>query len=432
MIVELTIESLAFGGNGIGRDDGKAIFVPLTAPGDTIRCHIVRDKGRWAEAELSEILTPAPARIVPPCPVFGSCGGCQWQFLPYPEQLRWKERIYADLLQRQAGVTADVIRPIVAAPSATAYRSRAQFKCCHTPQGFQLGFFQRASHVVQGIEACLLLPDAINRLIPLLQASIDGSAAAPLISQIDAGSDDRGWVRLVVHVGGDFSSKVAEKVAALLHPLAMQEDFALFVQEDRPGGLQQVCGEEDLIIHCDAPPLTLAYKAGGFAQINLEQNRTLVNAVLSAAQLHGDERVLDLYCGMGNFSLPLARRCREVVGVEDYAPSITQAKINADKNGLSNTRFYARPARGALRVYGQKSPFDLVVLDPPRQGAKDICPELIALAPPRILYISCDPATQARDLKTLLTHGYHCVSAQPFDFFPQTHHIESLVVLARN
>jgi 23S rRNA (uracil1939-C5)-methyltransferase len=135
---------------------------------------------------------------------------------------------------------------------------------------------------------------------------------------------------------------------------------------------------------------------------------------------------------MGNFSLPLARRCAEVVGVEDYAPSITQAKINARQNGLNNIRFHARPAAGALRAFGQTAPFDLVVLDPPREGASDVCRELIELGPPRVIYISCDPATQARDLKTLLNHGYRCLSAQPFDFFPQTHHIESLAILARS
>ena len=428
MIIELTIESLAFGGNGIGRCDGKAIFVPLTAPGDEIRCRIGRDKGRWSEAELCEILTPAPERITPPCPVFGACGGCQWQFLPYPLQVAWKERIYSDLLQRQAGIPAAVIRPLVPAPTPYAYRSRAQLKCCHSAQGFTLGFFRKGSHVVQGIEGCPLLPEAINKLLPLLRRAIDGSTVAPFIPQIDAGIDDRGQVRLVVHVLGNASLEVAE----LLRPLAMAEDFALLVSGDRKGGLQRICGEEDLVISCDSPPLELAYKAGGFSQINLEQNRSLVNALLNAAQLQGDERILDLYCGMGNFSLPLARRCREVVGVEDYAPSITQAKLNAARNGLGNIRFHARPAVGALRVYGQEAPFDLVVLDPPREGAKDLCPELIALAPPRIFYISCDPATQARDLKTLLQNGYHCVSAQPFDFFPQTHHIESLAILARN
>jgi 23S rRNA (uracil1939-C5)-methyltransferase len=257
---------------------------------------------------------------------------------------------------------------------------------------------------------------------------IDGTAVAAHIPQIDAGINDRGRVRLVIHTRNNAAAAVAE----LLRPLALQEDFALFVQSDRSGGLQHICGEEDLVISCDTPPLALAYKAGGFSQINLEQNRSLLDAVLSAAALQGHERVLDLYCGMGNFSLPLARRCGEVVGVEDYAPSIAQAKINARQNKLHNLRFYARPAAGALRAYGQDAPFDLVVLDPPREGASDVCRELIDLAPPRILYISCDPATQARDLKILLQNGYHCVSAQPFDFFPQTHHIESLAILARS
>lgn len=428
MIVELTIESLVFGGNGIGRLDGKAIFVPLTAPGDRVRCRIVRDKGRWAEAELVEILAPAAERIIPPCPVFGVCGGCQWQFLPYIDQTKWKERIYSDLLQRQAGVDPEVIKPIVAAPAPFAYRSRVQFKCCHGSKGFTLGFFRRGSHNVEGINACPLLPAAVNHLIPLLKSAIDGTAVAAHIPQIDAGIDDRGKVRLVIHARNNAAAAVAE----LLRPLALSEDFALFVLSDRQCGLQHICGEEDLVINCDTPPLALAYKAGGFSQINLEQNRNLLNAVLSAAELQGTERVLDLYCGMGNFSLPLARRCAEVVGVEDYAPSIAQAKINARQNNLNNIRFHARPAVGALRAYGQNAPFDLVVLDPPREGASDVCRELIDLCPPRVIYISCDPATQARDLKTLLSNGYYCVSAQPFDFFPQTHHIESLAILARS
>ena len=429
MIVELRIDSLVFGGNGIGRLDGKAIFVPLTAPGDQIRCRIVRDKGRWAEAELVEILAPAPERIIPPCPVFGLCGGCQWQFLPYDVQAQWKERIYRDLLQRQAGVAPENILPIVPAPAPFAYRSRVQFKCCNSATGFILGFFRRGSHVVEGISACPLLPKELNGLLPRLKSTITGSSLAGQIPQIDAGIDDRGKVRLVVHALGN----AAPEVAKLLQPLAISEEFALFVQSGgREGGLKHIYGEEDLVISCDTPPLTLAYKAGGFSQINLEQNRTLVNAVLAAAELHGTERVLDLYCGMGNFSLPLARRCAEVVGVEDYAPSILQAKSNARHNGLNNIRFHARPAAGALRAYGQDAPFDLVVLDPPREGANDVCRELIELSSPRILYISCDPATQARDLKTLLNHGYRCLSAQPFDFFPQTHHIESLAILARS
>lgn len=429
MIIELTIERLAFGGSGIGRSDGKAIFVPLTAPGDQIRCRIVRDKGRWAEAELVEILHPSPERIAPLCPVFGSCGGCQWQFLPYTTQAAWKEEIYNDLLQRQAGVPSTAFKPIVPAPAPFAYRSRVQLKCFNSPQGFILGFFRKGSHIVEGISSCPLLPEAVNALLPRLKVTINNSSVAGLIPQIDAGYDDLGQVRLVVHTLGNS----APTVAKLLQPLAVEGDFSLFVQSGRSeGGIKHCYGEEDLFICADTPPLSMAYKAGGFSQINLEQNRNLINAVISAAQFQGRERILDLYCGMGNFSLPMARRCAEVVGVEDYAPSIAQAKMNAQQNHLQNTRFYARPACGALREYSQESPFDLVVLDPPREGARDVCVELANIRPQRIFYISCDPSTQARDLKILLQNGYHCVSAQPFDFFPQTHHIESLAILARS
>src|SRR5512133_4302406 len=194
MTVELLIESLVFGGNGIGRLDGKAIFVPLTAPGDRIRCRIVKDKGRWAEGELVELLTSTPERIIPPCPVFGRCGGCQWQFLPATQQSRWKEEIFRELLIRQAGVDPAVILPLVAAPAPYHYRSRAQFKCSHAAHGLSLGFYRRASHVVEPIEHCPLVAPEINALLPELHQRLAASSAADQVSQIDLGVDDDGAV----------------------------------------------------------------------------------------------------------------------------------------------------------------------------------------------------------------------------------------------
>jgi 23S rRNA (uracil1939-C5)-methyltransferase len=425
MIIELTIDRLAFGGNGVGRLDGKAIFVPLTAPGDRVRCRIVKEKGRWAEAELLELLTPAPERIAPPCPVFGRCGGCQWQFLPYALQAAAKEAIFREQLVRFADAPADAIGSIVPAPNPFGYRSRVQFKCRNTPQGFVLGFYRRGSHYVEDIVACPLVPDSLNALLPPLRAAIAASGAADKVPQIDLNSDDAGARRAVVHVlpGGE------TPVRSALAPVAEREGFALFLQVGRKEGIVPVYGAAELTVQCDQPPLQLAYGPGGFAQVNLAQNRALVTSALTAAQLSGRERVLDLFCGMGNFSLPLARRCRELVGVEDYVPSIAQAQRNAQANGIGNTRFYARPAAGALTEMTAAVPFDLVVLDPPREGAFDVGRELLAVRPLRVIYISCDPATLARDLKPLLHNGYRLVSSQPFDFFPQTHHIESLSVL---
>jgi len=425
MTVELTIDSLAFGGSGVGRLDGKAVFVPLTAPGDRIRCRIVKDKGRWAEAELVELIVPAPHRIPPSCPVFGRCGGCQWQHLPYDEQARAKAAIFSDLLVRQAGATAEVVLPIVSAPRPFGYRSRAQFKCHNSPRGFVLGFFRRGSHYVEDIVTCPLVAPTLNELLPGLRAAISATTVAERVPQIDLALDDDGARRAVVHV-----LPGAEKtIAAALEPFAREVKLALFLQVGRKEGMLPVCGAAELTIQCDEPALRLGYGPGGFAQINLEQNRALVTAALSVAQLQGGERILDLFCGMGNFSLPLARRCREVIGVEDYAPSIAQARQNAAANGIANVRFLARPAAGTLTELSAVAPFDLVFLDPPREGAFDVCRELQAVRPSRILYVSCDPATLSRDLKPLLHNGYRLVSSQPFDFFPQTHHIESLTVL---
>lgn len=421
----LTIDSLAFGGNGVGRLDGKAVFVPLTAPGDRVRCRIVRDKGRWAEGELLEIMQPAVGRCQPCCPVFGRCGGCQWQHLPYADQCQWKERIFHDLLLRQAKAEVGVLRPLVVAPRPFGYRSRVQFKCRLGRDGLVIGFYRRGSHYVENIESCPLAPQAINQLIFPLRRTLELSGAADRVPQVDVAVDDLGGCRAVVHclVGDN------EKLRRGLTELGAQFGIAVYLQCGRKESLTELQGPEELTILCDEPPLTLGYGPGGFAQVNLEQNRALVTAVLSAARLNGSEQILDLFCGMGNFSLPLARRCRNVTGVEDYAPAIARAARNAVRNGLNNCTFLARSAAGALSQLAVNVPFDLVLLDPPREGAYEVSRELLSVRPRQVLYVSCDPTTLCRDLTPLLHNGYRLVSSQPFDFFPQTHHVESLTVL---
>jgi 23S rRNA (uracil1939-C5)-methyltransferase len=206
--------------------------------------------------------------------------------------------------------------------------------------------------------------------------------------------------------------------------------ISLFIQCGRKETLLRVCGEDALhILPLEPGGLRLAYGAGGFAQVNLEQNRQLVREVCSAAALTGRERVLDLFCGMGNFSLPLALQAGEVVGVENYAPAIAQAERNSRTNGLANTRFHARPAEAAIRDVAAARAFDLVVLDPPRTGAYEVMRELLRVLPQRIIYVSCDPPTLARDLVPLLHGGYEVTWSRPFDLFPQTYHTESVTVL---
>ncbi|WP_035055544.1 23S rRNA (uracil(1939)-C(5))-methyltransferase RlmD [Desulfuromonas sp. TF] len=428
MILDLNIDSLAFGGSGVGRHDGKVVFVPFTAPGDLIRCRIVREKKRFAEGEILELIEPSSARREPPCPVFGVCGGCQWQHLPYETQSRWKGEIFADTLRRQGGGEEELLRPLVRSSEEWNYRSRVQFKCLQTDNGFVMGFYRRGSHFVVDIENCPITASPLNEALHLFRRWLPQSPCPERIPQVDMAVDDENKVRIVVHaLGSDHDA-----LRAFLSPLAESAGFAIFIQTGRKSTIIPVVGGEDLHIHpLPGGSLRLAYGPGGFAQVNLEQNRRLVEGVIAAADLTGEERVLDLFCGMGNFSLPLAQKAKEVIGVEDFEPAIEKARDNARENGLSNMSFHARTAEGAAGKLAGGMGLDLVLLDPPRTGAYEVVRDLLSVRPAKIIYVSCDPPTLARDLKPLLHGGYRLIFSTPFDLFPQTHHTESLSLLIR-
>lgn len=421
----LRVEALANGGTGIVRAEGQVIFVPQVVPGDVILCRISKARKRYAEAELVEIVQPSAQRRDLPCPVAATCGGCQWQQLAYTDQLRWKQQLFHDTLIRQCAVDSTRLLPIVAAPDEWHYRSRVQIKCRLTTTGFDCGFFRAKSHHVVAIERCPILAEPLNELLNELRALLEKSRFAGLISQIDLAIGDCQRRRAVVHYQGAEVSGLAE----LLRTLAVDDRLELLIQSGRGGQLHSVIGSAELAIRVDEPPLWLNYAAGGFAQINLDQNRQLLAAVLAAANLTGKERILDLYCGMGNFSLPLARRSRQVCAVEDYPASIEMARRNAVLNQIDNVAFYAQPAAGMLRQLSRAGRFDLLLLDPPRAGAVALMAELLTMPVARVLYVSCDAQTLARDLKLLLSGGYRLVTSQPFDMFPQTHHVESLSIL---
>ena len=420
---ELIIDALAFGGNGVGRCDGKAVFVPLTAPGDRLLWHTVRDRKRFTEGEIDRLLTPSDLRREPPCPVFGLCGGCQWQHLPYEQQCLWKGRIFSDFLTRKAGIVPEAVKPIVPAPSEWSYRSRVQFKCRLTPSGFVMGFFRRGSHYVIDVNRCPITEEPLNEVLRLFRDWLPRGPSPENIPQVDLALGCCGRVRAVVH----FIGQDAAPLSDYLRPLAQRSGFSLFLQRGRKSTLTPVWGDEDLFVEVGNPPVSLAYGPGGFAQVNREQNRTLVREVVEAASGANAKRILDLFCGMGNFSLPLARVAGEVVGVEDFPPSIDKARQNALRNAIDNAHFYARPAEGAAETTG--GGFDMVVLDPPRTGAYSVIKDLLGIRPRHVLYVSCDPATLTRDLQPLLHNGYDLCWSRAFDLFPQTFHIESLTLL---
>jgi len=424
MSFELKIEALAFGGRGIGRHQGKAVFVPLTAPGDLVRCRSVREHKRFSEGQLLEVLEPAAERVEPRCTLFGECGGCQWQHLDAASQTSWKGRLHGEQLQRGAGVDVDKLAETLAADPAWGYRSRAQFKCFQSRDGFVLGFYRSGTHFVVDLEHCPVCHPSINALLPALKQTLAESVEPRRIPQVDVAVGDDGRLRVVVHYIGT----QRDALTAELRHFATQHGVSLLLQSGRKTTLELLQGEALLDIE-PLPGLPLAYAAGGFAQVHLEQNRALVQL---ACEAFGSQpgRVLDLFCGMGNFTLPLARQADALVGLEGYRPSIEQARLNARRHGIENVAFQVADCEAGFEALWQEGRFDAVLLDPPRSGAQATCKTLARLKPARIVYVSCDSSTLARDLKVLLGHGYRLVRSTPVDMFPHTAHIESVTVLA--
>jgi len=426
LIRDLEITGLVHGGRGIGRFNGKAVFVPMTAPGDRVVCRVVRTKSSYIEAVLEAVVEPSEFRREPPCPYFGSCGGCQWQHLSYPSQTHWKEKIFFDQLLRSKVATEECLTPIVPAPGEWHYRNRVQFKCYMAEDRLVIGFYRPNSHVVVDIERCLLLPPPIQRVLDLLREELPCAPDPGCIPHVDVACGDDGDIRLLMH----FSPKAHRQQRIWLQDFAKRHQINACLQSGRKETIELVYGKADLSVFVDQPLIALRHGPGGFAQVNSAQNRNLIIEILTILDLQGTENVLELFCGVGNFSLPIARRAGRLTGIEEYAPSVEAADKNAVANNLQNIHFHTADASKAMNRFTVDE-FDLVVLDPPRSGSIQVSREILKIRPLRVLYVSCDPATLARDLKLMVSDGYRIVSSRPFDLFPQTWHIESVTLLER-
>jgi 23S rRNA (uracil1939-C5)-methyltransferase len=429
---EITIEKMAYGGAGLGHVAGKVCFVPFTAPGDRARIRVSTEKRSYLEGEMIELLTSSPFRVPPPCPVFTTCGGCNWQHLSYPAQLAAKQEIFADLLWRAGRVERQRVLPIVSAPATYGYRSRVQFKVCFFTGVLQLGFYRAGSHNVVDIpEQCAIAQPVINLLFPELRDVLTHAPEPDKIPQIDVTAGDTDSAVLIFHYTGARHRELAEY-------LGEQKDLpaaGLYIQIGRKSSLQRISGVEALRYHVSGNLLpegaktNLTFAPGGFSQVNYQQNSALINTVCAWAELTGTEKILDLYCGNGNFSIPLARSAASVTGIEEYAPSIRDARQNCALNGISNASYRCADAvAGLLRLKEAGERYDIIILDPPRAGAPELVRHLPSLMPAKIIYISCDPATLARDVGILRKSGYEVIKSQPVDMFPQTYHIESVTL----
>jgi 23S rRNA (uracil1939-C5)-methyltransferase len=435
--VNVTIEKLTFGGSGLGHAEGKACFVPFTAVGDTALVRITKNKKSYMEGELLHCTGPSALRIDPPCDVFGNCGGCCWQHLPYDVQVRTKQELFAEILGRTGRVAADVILPMIPASSPYGYRSRVQFKIRSIGGTLHLGFYRQGSHFVIDIPGgCGIANDRVNLIYRALFPLLATFPEPDRLPQIDVATGDGGDALLLFHYIGDRPDEIAAWLEESVPGRAPVT--GVFLQVGRKATMRKVWGKARVTYTIPAdlfpnlPEMILSFRCGGFSQVNYLQNLALIKTVLAWADLRGTERVLDLFCGNGNFSLPLARFCADLVGIEDFEQSIEDAVTNARQNGISNARFRCMSAENGLRKLADAGEhFDIVLLDPPRTGALQAVRLIAGMSPSKIIYVSCDPPTLARDIAEIRKNGYEVAASRSFDMFPQTYHIESITLLQK-
>ena len=458
--VELTIDDLAFGGEGIGRVNGYVIFVRGAIPGDRVRAKIVEARARYGRALVEAIETPSPDRVAPPCPYFGRCGGCRLQHLAYPAQLRFKEKQVRDCLERLGGLGPFELRPILPAPEPYGYRNKMEFtvtnaatsrlsQATHETSGLAaliIGLHEADRYdVVLDIERCLLESETMNALLDETRRE----ARARRLSVYDQDSGE-GLLRFLTLREGRRTGELMVNIVAASPDVEALAPVAARLRERVPATTSVVLNvnakkasvavgsEEHLLLGRDhireaLGGLTFQVSANSFFQTNTVQAERLFALVETACELGGGETVMDLYSGTGAISLLLARRCRRVYGIEVSAAAIADAVRNAGANGIENCTFLSGEVRHVLPALMQEGVrADVVVADPPRAGFHPKALGAVAtLAPERIVYVSCNPATLARDVGELARHGYRLEWIQPVDMFPQTPHIEAVARLRR-
>ena len=438
MRLDLHILDLAPGGEGAARDGDRPVFVPYTAPGDRVEAEVAPGDGA-AHGALLRVRTAGPGRVEAPCPHFGpvteeaperGCGGCEWLHLQYDLQLRQKARSLAETLRRIGGLAPGSypMRSVVPSPGRLRYRSRAKFHLDRASQ--RLVFFRRRSHEPVPLRECLLVEPGLEALRQALGPALARVRLFPREVAIEwSGHQARGAALLRFPEVGEGARRRAEELVAGLPELA-----GAILEADGDGRTkpppvvvgdpvllqERVPGEPSRGLSRSRPDV--------FQQANRSANARLVEVAVELLRPDGQD-VLELFCGAGNFTGPIAARARSVAAVEAQGPALDLAR--ADLGG-GRVRFYAGDALvlgGALAREGRR--FGAVLLDPPREGMKGLGPLLRDLAAPRAVYVSCDPATFARDLKAVAGVGYRVAEVVPVDMFPQTHHLESAALLER-
>ena len=413
-IITVTVNDLDPFGQGVARHNGKALFIPGLLPGERGEITLTEDKRQFARGAVKRRLNDSPDRETPPCPHFGVCGGCQQQHASVALQQRSKSHALARLMKHEVD---DII-----AAEPWGYRRRARLSLNYQPktQTLEMGFRKASASDIVNVVRCPVLAPRLEAAIPSLRECLQSLEAVRHLGHVELVLADNGPLMVLRHTA-PLPAADREKLERFSH----SHGVALFLAPES-AILEQVSGE---LPWYTSDGLRLTFSPRDFIQVNDKVNQQMVDRALAWLDIQPDDRVLDLFCGMGNFTLPLAKRAASVVGVEGVAALVAKAQENAQQNGLQNVTFFHENLEDDVtkQPWAQHG-FTKVLLDPARAGAAGVMQHVLKLSPKKVVYVSCNPATLARDSEALLNAGYTMSHLAMLDMFPHTGHLESMVL----
>lgn len=405
--MEITIDNLSYGGAGIGRVDGKVVFVEGGVPGDKLKIRLIEEKERYSRAEIEDFIIRSENRAEPECKYFSDCGGCNWQNVNYKTQLIEKQQIVSDSLQRIGKLAEYELDNITSSPKEYGYRNRVLLTVYKENDEYRIGYFEEGSNRNVSIDRCVIASDEINAVISLLINYFENHKT--LIIPIDK----------IYLLSSDKKISISFLQSEKSHKSESQEIVQNLIEyiENNLAGISV-----DHKIEYEFMGYQFTSSPYLFNQANYEINKDIIHTVAGWIEPVRKNSLLDLYCGIGNFSIAFSENFKSITGVDSSSDSIKLAKRNADVNDLVNINFI----HGKCRIYIEKlkeAP-DILLVDPPRNGIKELLVHINRIKPKNIIYISCNPTTLSRDLKVLTESNYKINRIKPFDMFPQTYHVE--------
>ena len=428
--VETQIESLSHDGRGVARIDGKTVFIDGALGGERVKFRYSKKHSKYDEGRVVEILTSAPDRVEAKCQHYGVCGGCSLMHMAPEAQLVLKQKTLMEQMNHFGHIEPEQwIEPMTG--PLWGYRRKARLGVKHVPKKERVlvGFREKGTPYLALLDKCEVLDPRIGTRLGELGIMIATLAAYNRIAQIEVAMDDKHTALVFRNL-----DPLSESDQKLLIAYGQKNDLWIYLQSGGPDTITAIWPTSPQLSYTPEPDVNLMFEPSDFTQVNDTINQNMIQRAMALLEVCAEDRVLDLFCGLGNFSLPLAKRVNAVVGVEGDAALVKNAQNNAKLNQLDNATFeQADLTKTALKDYSwAKGGFNKILLDPPRSGAFEVLPQLVDLGAERIVYVSCNPATLARDAGELVhKHGYTLVSAGIMDMFPHTSHVESIALLIK-